>query len=303
VSTTTTHDEKKPSHGIAPREAEYFPRQLGLAKHSPLFWVENKDRFLRQLLIRDIQGMSKGRRLCVFFCSPYFKASLSQDDVGRLYEIVNTDDGGPFDLLLETQGGETDATEGLIKMLQEVNRDFRVIVPSRAKSNGTLICLAASKIIMGPTSELGPIEPLLRGHPVSALRAKGGAPPLLQKLADDAYQQTEALAKKYLAEGMMKGMTDKIPGTAKKLCSRSQYFSHGSVIDHSEARELHLDVEFLPATSEIWKRYWLLHAMYSWDSSVRRLGKYFEGHTLSLSVGSDLPTQRNELNLGEDKND
>jgi hypothetical protein len=33
---------------------EYFPRGKALPAQSPLFWVDQKDRYIRQLLIRDI---------------------------------------------------------------------------------------------------------------------------------------------------------------------------------------------------------------------------------------------------------
>jgi hypothetical protein len=50
---------------VAPR-SEKFPRGAELPSQSPLFWVEQKDRYLRQLLIRDIEELS-GRRLVVYF--------------------------------------------------------------------------------------------------------------------------------------------------------------------------------------------------------------------------------------------
>src|SRR5271170_5145178 len=50
--------------------AERFPRSTDLPSQSPLFWVEQKDRYLRQLLIRDIEEIT-GRRLLVYFANRY----------------------------------------------------------------------------------------------------------------------------------------------------------------------------------------------------------------------------------------
>jgi hypothetical protein len=38
--------------------SEKFPRATELPTQSPLFWVEQKDRYLRQLLIRDIEELT-----------------------------------------------------------------------------------------------------------------------------------------------------------------------------------------------------------------------------------------------------
>lgn len=73
------------------------------------------------------------------------------------------------DILIQTPGGFTTATEALISLVQSTAPEFRAIIPKAAKSNGTLLCLAAKSIVMGVTSELGPIEPLFNGLPCSIL--------------------------------------------------------------------------------------------------------------------------------------
>jgi hypothetical protein len=274
--------------------AEYFPRSFEHnPAHSPLFWAENKDRFIRQLLIRDIERITN-RRLCVYFSSPYFDTSLHWEDIPRLYEVVCTDSNAPFDLLIETPGGYTDAAEALISMLRKVNPDFRVIVPMRAKSNGTLICLASKKIILGDTSELGPLEPSLNGIPVSILIE----PEIkerdfeLWRLAEDALKQTKSLATEFLRAGMMHENTEIERDMAvDALCTREKFHSHGSVIDFDEAQRLKLAVEKPP--DEIWKRIWLLHSLYAHDSNLRGIGKFFEGRTLSRAAEGDDPKPRN----------
>lgn len=62
-------------------------------------------------------------------------------------------------LLLYTQGGETIAGWSLVNLIRAYAKDFEVIVPSKALSTGTLICLGADKIHMNNDSLLGPIDP------------------------------------------------------------------------------------------------------------------------------------------------
>lgn len=286
------------------RRDDVFPRTKDLPAESPLGWVGNKDRFLRQLLICDIEEIT-GRRLCVYFSSSYLRTGICNDDVARLYEIVTAGNSAPYDLMLETSGGETDATEALISMLREINRDFRVIVPSRAKSNGTIIGLAATKIIMGVTSELGPIEPYILGWPVSVYRDENviRKEPKPARIADDVYRQTEKLAKQVLETGMMKGKTPaEVTAVVQQLCTRNVYPSHGSVINGREAKELGLSVEVLLPSDKLWQKLWLLHTMYAFDADQTGVGKFFEGNYESVGIIGDDPDgelDENDYDPGE----
>jgi ClpP class serine protease len=70
-------------------------------------------------------------------------AQIRGQDVAFIAELLNDVGGSPIDLLIQTPGGETAATEAIISVLQNTVSDFRAIVPNAAKSNGTLLCLAA----------------------------------------------------------------------------------------------------------------------------------------------------------------
>ena len=134
---------------------EQFPRSSVIPKQSPVFWVGQKDRYLRQLLIRDIEVLT-GRRLLVYYANRFHNAQINQRDCDYFVELFGDVNSEACDLFIETSGGETDATEGLVKLLRTLAPDLRVIVPNAAKSNGTLLSLAAKEIVMGPPSELGP---------------------------------------------------------------------------------------------------------------------------------------------------
>ena len=63
------------------------------------------------------------------------------------------------DLFLYTPGGITVAGWGLVHLIREFCKEFAVLVPYKAWSCGTLICLGADEVIMGRLGQLGPIDP------------------------------------------------------------------------------------------------------------------------------------------------
>lgn len=267
---------------------EPFPRGSGLPKQSPLFWVQQKDRYLRQLLIGDIEKLT-GRRLIVYFTDIFSQSipEINHGDLAFLNEVVADAKDSPFDLMLETPGGVTDATEAIVSLLQATSSDVRVVVPHWAKSNGTTICLAAQEILMGAASELGPIDPHLSGTPTSILlqpevKQQNFA---LHMLAWYAVEQTKALATRLLKNGMMKGKADAdIDATVQALATKDKFFSHGSTIDHLEATALGLNVRYLAHDDELWCKLWLLHCMYSHDCTKSGAVKIFESRTKSAAI-------------------
>jgi len=62
-------------------------------------------------------------------------------------------------LYLYTRGGDTLAAWSLINLLRIFADHLEVIVPSKAHSAGTLLCLGADSIIMTKQAALGPIDP------------------------------------------------------------------------------------------------------------------------------------------------
>lgn len=270
-----------------PSTYERFPRSTTLPKQSPFFWVQQKDRYLRQLLIHDIEGLT-GRRLIVYFANRFEDAFIDQRDCMFFTEILGDLDGAPVDLMIETNGGETDATEAVISLLQNLVSDLRVIVPNAAKSNGTLLALAGNTILMGPSSELGPIEPAVNNVPCSVLiqpevKASNFA---LHMFGVYALKQSKELAARLLTDGMMKDQASAVPDVVEILSSRDRYSSHGSVIDHKEAAALGLKIDYMTDADEIWQKLWLLYCMYQHDCEKARYLKVFEGHSRSTAVAA-----------------
>ena len=269
-----------------PAGGDCFPRTTDHPPQSPLFWVQQKDRYLRQRLIRDIEEET-GRRLLVFFCNRFVRDSeISASDVAPVVELFGDALGQPVDLFIETPGGETDATEAVLSVITQSVPEFRAIIPNAAKSNGTLIALHARTILMSAASELGPIEPSLGGIPCSTLimnEVKAQNLPI-HVAAKHAMRQTQDLALRALRNGMMKGKPEEaIREAVDALSTRETYPVHGSVIDSREARALGLKVTRLAPDSALWRKIWLLFCMYDFDARRDRLAKIFEGNTRSLS--------------------
>lgn len=64
-------------------------------------------------------------------------------------------------LLLYTRGGDTMAAWSLVNLIRQFCDEFEVIIPSKARSSGTIISLGADKIMMTKQATLGPIDPSL----------------------------------------------------------------------------------------------------------------------------------------------
>lgn len=67
-------------------------------------------------------------------------------------------------LFLYTSGGDMLAPIRIVKLIRNHCKNFEVLIPYRAHSAGTLICLGADKIVMGKLGELTPVDPST-GHP------------------------------------------------------------------------------------------------------------------------------------------
>ena len=225
----------------------------------------------------------------MYFANRFAPGSDIADDdpifITELLSDVGADE--PVDLMIETNGGKTDSTEAIVSILQNRVKDLRVVVANAAKSNGTLIALAAREIVMGPSSELGPIDPHLNGIPCTVLSqpqvAVSNFP--LQQLAELGLKQTRKMATRLLKGGMLSNLDDaQVEVVVSSLATRDTYFSHGSTIDYKEASGLGLNVKALGVDDPFWQRIWLLYSMYDFDTRRDHYLKIFEGRARSTAV-------------------
>jgi len=174
-------------------------------------------------------------------------------------------------LYLYTTGGLTLAAWSLINLIRQFCEELEIIIPSKAHSAGTLMCLAANKIIMTKQATLGPIDPSVQNPLNPQIQ---GAPPdakvpvsvedinayndfARETLGVDAnlndaftnlvkYVHPLVLGHAYRARGQIRMLgeqlisnqiqdKDKIENILKFLCSESG--SHDYTINRKEAKE------------------------------------------------------------------
>jgi len=66
-------------------------------------------------------------------------------------------------LFLHTRGGSTLAAWSLVNLIRQFTQRLEIVVPSKAHSAGTLMCLGADTIMMTRQATLGPIDPSING--------------------------------------------------------------------------------------------------------------------------------------------
>jgi hypothetical protein len=280
---------------------------------TPMYEAVHAARYHRQEMVRCIEARTNRRLLCYV---AGIAAPIERDDIAGFVDLLhNVPTGTDVDLLLHTGGGDTDAAEKLIALVRvTVDKGWlRVIVPDFAKSAGTLMALAADRIVMSATSELGPIDPQLirpdsqgnltrqsiqsyldayESHS-AALRADPNDPVarlMLQKIDpgmlryfEMAKERARSLAERHLREFMFQprnGKPGNLTKTAARLIDTNSWLSHGQMIGWQAAEEMELHVEYLDPNSEAWLAYWRLYCLQRLAVEDRQ--KLFESNFASM---------------------
>ena len=137
--------------------------------------MPNSDPVIQQVLIEQLQGhesrksiISKlekeiGMPVVSFFTSFKFPSVMIEDADADMLEgiLQGLDLTKGLALFISSPGGDGLAAERIINICRSYSGtgEYSVIVPGKAKSAATMVCFGASKIIMGATSELGPVDP------------------------------------------------------------------------------------------------------------------------------------------------
>ncbi|MBO8175729.1 MAG: ATP-dependent Clp protease proteolytic subunit [Thermococcus sp.] len=153
-----------------------------------LLWPQMQYRQLQLMRARLLQRLSRKRNSTVItmihrqesiglFGIPFYRFISIEDSEEILRAIRMAPKDKPIDLIIHTPGGLVLAATQIAKALKDHPAETRVIVPHYAMSGGTLIALAADKIIMDPHAVLGPVDPQLGQYPapsiVRAVQKKG----------------------------------------------------------------------------------------------------------------------------------
>ncbi len=237
--------------------------------------------------IREVEKHLDGRTLVTFFTSFMHTVEIDNDDCDMLQSVlqhINLSNG--LALMINSPGGDGLAAERIVNTCRAYSGtgDYWVIVPGRAKSAASIICMGASKIMMAAPSELGPIDPqIIRKEGTSwrqfsayglvssyektfdaAVRSKGNLEPFMQQLQKfdvrdinhyrDLIRLSEDIAIKILRSGMMNG---KSQAAIKKsigvfLDPRQGTISHSRSINRTEAEGCGLKIDHLDVHSPQW---------------------------------------------------
>lgn len=279
---------------------------------TPMYEAINAVRYQRQLLIRDIQEETGNRLICYVGGGG---APITRDDTIGIVELLhNATTNTNIDFLLHTIGGDIDAAEKIVSILRTHlgQARLRVIVPDLAKSAGTLIALAADKIVMSDSSELGPIDPQFlkrdgdgnqRWHSVmnylsayqeqsDRLRANPNDLPaqiMLSKLDpttvvlfESVCKRARTLAEEHLNRWMFQKKNGRYTAIAAALMDTNRFPAHGQMISSEDAKELGLEVEYLGPKEEMWRKMWRLYCLQR--LAVKDREKLFESAYASLPL-------------------
>lgn len=127
--------------------------------------------FMRQKLIKNFEEESqkkdnKKHKLLVYIAKighPQNRNTINSDDIAPIGSMLQSIDGDTdiIDFIIHSPGGDGNTAEKIVDMCRAYVKDdgkLRVIIPNKAKSAATLVALGADIIVMGYSSELGPID-------------------------------------------------------------------------------------------------------------------------------------------------
>jgi hypothetical protein len=301
-----------PDKEPAPKKPKAEVPKTPVLKKTPLFQAFHAPRYQRQALIQDINKLTGTKLICYV---AGLAAPIDRDDpmafADLLYNLTMNED---VDLLIHTGGGDIDAAEKLIEMLrQKVGTGrLRVVIPDFAKSAGTLMALGADQIIMGDSSELGPIDPqvvridkdgnrvpqsvqnyldaysehreTLRLNPndITAQLLLSKLDPATIKHYENVLLRSRKIAERLLQTGMFKE-TGNWSGAASTLIDTKAWPSHAQMISWQEATAtIGLTVDYRDSNDEVWPMYWQLYCLQK--LSINDNEKLFESDYASLST-------------------
>jgi len=225
--------------------------------------------------------------------------------------IYDADPSQDMHVMLDSPGGDGESAIRLVRSLQARCRELTIIVPDQAKSAATLLLLGAHQIILGPTSDLGPVDPQIAVRPnyeefipakhvISAVEEAAKkiqeAPetlPLYATLLSDvssimlqqaraALARTDDLLREALESNPSRTEVDVkiLQGRLReRLVDLPQ--SHSAIFGAKEALAVGLPVKILASSDQQWQIIWRL-----WTKYFVLRQRIYEGNRNSRPIGS-----------------
>lgn len=102
------------------------------------------------------------RRVVVYCVSDHPSKPLEERDVPILYECLhNLGSTEQLDFVFYCNGGYINTARRFALLLHSYTKYLRVLVPYKARSAGTLLCLGANELVLGSMAEFTPIDPYI----------------------------------------------------------------------------------------------------------------------------------------------
>ena len=275
---------------------------------SPFYEARHAPRYERQRLIRDYQE-AHGCRLVVLI------DTLFPDSVTLFEETLHdADPEQDLHVMLATPGGDGETAIRLARQAQSRCRELTVVVPDQAKSAGTLLAIGAHRILMGPTSDLGPIDPqflladgsLAPGKAIIAavdeaerrVQENPAAYPLHASLLSDVsallvQQARNALSR--ASDQLREAIACQPARTGEEVQALVSSLeapligdppSHSAIISADDAQTLGLPVQKADLSGGQWRAIWRLWTKYAALGALEAVGevRIYEGQTASHTV-------------------
>jgi hypothetical protein len=247
--------------------------------------------------------------------------SITMEDMQGLMETCKGLHGPGLDLILNSPGGDPNATASLVRYLRSRFDNIRVFVPLAAMSAATMLALSANEIWMGAHSQLGPIDPQMqiggRSYPARAILQQFDSAkkelskdpsallawaPILQGYGPSLLAECEKwteLSKKLVRVWLRQYMLAALPDRTRKASRIASYFadydlhgSHAMGIGRDDARKRGVVVRDLESDPDLQDAVLSIHhaAIHSFQGPAAKiienhLGKAF----VRMSIG--VPTQ------------
>jgi hypothetical protein len=254
-----------------------------------------------------------------FFTSFNLPVMLEDNDVDMMAgALQGMDLAKGLVVVVSSPGGDGLAAERMISVCRSYSQtsEYWVIVPGKAKSAATMFCFGASQILMGPTSELGPVDPqiTIRAGETQkrfsvynviesykelfgeAVSTPGNLEPYLQQLSyydareirefESALELSKDISIRTLASGMLSGSKEaKIEEKIETFLTPKNTKTHGRPIYRDEAAECGLKIDKLDAQSAVWQLVYELYVRTNQFMS-NRVAKCIETreHSLIASI-------------------
>ena len=252
---------------------------------SPMYEAQHAPRYERQRLICEYQELHSCRFIVMQGPIYPYSVTLLEETLFDANPAQN------LHIMLHTLGGDGETALRLIRQAQSRCKELTVIVPDQAKSAGTLFVLGADHIYMGPTSDLGPIDPQFQLGKENFVSGKA-----IISAVEDAEKRVQENPQTYTIHAALLGditalmvqqARDQISRTGDQLkealaCVSSRdkktvddlaaklngplidnTQSHQTVISAQSAINLGLPVQAINPTTVQWKAIWRMWAKYA----------------------------------------